>query len=53
MRALIRPSLGLGDLIPSGAIRLPTGMEALSGLQLFTGSASFTLIEMPRLWRSH
>lgn len=53
MRTRNRPSLGLGDLIPSGAIRFLTGMAALSGFMLMFWSASFTFIEMQRFWRSH
>lgn len=43
-------TLGLGDLAPVGAIRLLSGMEALTGLLLITWSASFTYLEMSRLW---
>lgn len=51
--AVVYTTLGLGDLVPSGAIRFLTGMEALSGFLLITWSASFTFIEMQRFWRSH
>lgn len=43
-------TLGFGDLAPVGAIRLMSGMEALMGLLLITWSASFTFLEMSRLW---
>lgn len=43
-------TLGFGDLAPVGAIRLVSGMEALIGLLLITWSASFTYLEMSRLW---
>ena len=43
-------TLGFGDLAPVGAIRLVSGMEALTGLLLITWSASFTYLEMSRLW---
>jgi hypothetical protein len=43
-------TLGIGDLAPVGAIRLVSGMEALTGLLLITWSASFTYLEMSRLW---
>jgi hypothetical protein len=43
-------TLGIGDLAPVGAIRLLSGMEALTGLLLITWSASFTYLEMSRLW---
>jgi hypothetical protein len=43
-------SLGYGDIVPSGALRLLAGMEALNGLLLIGWSASFTYISMVRLW---
>lgn len=44
-------TLGFGDLAPVGAIRLLAGLESLTGLLLITWSASFTYLEMSRLWR--
>ena len=44
-------TLGLGDIVPHGAIRMVTGIEALAGLVLVTWSASFTYLMMERLWR--
>jgi hypothetical protein len=49
--AVVYTTLGLGDLIPQGAIRFMTGTEALTGFLLITWSASFTFLEMQRLWR--
>jgi hypothetical protein len=49
--AVVYTTLGLGDLIPHGAIRFMTGTEALTGFLLITWSASFTFLEMQRLWR--
>jgi hypothetical protein len=43
-------TLGIGDLAPVGAVRLMTGMEALTGFLMVTWSASFTYLEMSRLW---
>jgi len=43
-------TLGFGDLTPMGAIRVLSGCEALTGLLLITWSASFTYLEMARLW---
>ncbi|AKM09443.1 potassium channel family protein [Croceicoccus naphthovorans] len=43
-------TLGLGDIVPHGAIRMVTGVEALTGLVLVTWSASFTYLMMERLW---
>ncbi|MGV8803863.1 MAG: ion channel [Polaromonas sp.] len=44
-------SLGFGDLIPTGPIRLLAGTEALNGLLLIGWSASFAYIAMERFWR--
>jgi len=49
--AVVYTTLGLGDLVPHGAIRFMTGTEALTGFLLITWSASFTFLEMERLWR--
>jgi Ion channel len=49
--AVVYTTLGLGDLIPHGAIRFLTGTEALTGFLLITWSASFTFLEMERLWK--
>jgi len=45
-------TLGLGDVIPTGAVRFVTGTEALTGFVLVTWSASFTFFEMERFWRT-
>lgn len=44
-------SLGLGDIFPTGGLRLITGIEALVGLLMITWSASFTFLYMQRFWR--
>ena len=44
-------TLGLGDIVPVGAIRFLTGTEALTGFVLITWSASFAFLEMQRFWR--
>ena len=43
-------TVGYGDLVPTGALRLLCGMEALSGFILITWSASFMFLEMQRYW---
>lgn len=43
-------TVGFGDLAPVGAIRLLAGSESLAGLMLITWSASFTYLEMSKLW---
>ena len=39
-------SLGLGDIFPTGALRLLAGLEVLTGLLLIGWSASFLYVEM-------
>jgi hypothetical protein len=43
-------SLGYGDIVPTGDLRLLAGMEALNGLLLIGWTASYTYISMARLW---
>lgn len=43
-------SLGYGDVVPGGALRLLAGVEALNGLLLIGWSASYTYIAMERFW---
>jgi hypothetical protein len=44
-------SLGIGDVYPTGGMRLLTGVEALVGLVMIGWSASYTYLVMERLWR--
>jgi len=46
-------SLGLGDIYPTGGLRLVTGAEALLGLLLIAWSASFAYLSMVDLWPLH
>lgn len=43
-------SLGYGDIVPGGAVRLLAGTEALNGLLLIGWSASYAYIAMERFW---
>jgi hypothetical protein len=43
-------SLGYGDVVPHGDLRLLAGMEALNGLLLIGWTASYTYLSMERLW---
>jgi len=43
-------TLGIGDLHPSGVMRLIAGVESLNGLVLIGWSASFTYLTMEELW---
>jgi 1-acyl-sn-glycerol-3-phosphate acyltransferase len=44
-------TLGLGDVVPMGAVRFLAGSEALTGFVLVTWSASFAFVEMQRFWK--
>lgn len=44
-------SLGYGDVVPGGDVRLLAGTEALNGLLLIGWSASYAYIAMERFWR--
>ncbi|MDX1485926.1 MAG: potassium channel family protein [Alphaproteobacteria bacterium] len=46
-------SLGLGDLYPTGALRLLTGAEALLGLAMIAWTGSFTYLAMEKFWTLH
>ena len=50
--AMVYTTVGFGDVLPTGAIRFMSGMEALTGLVMITWSASFTFLEMQRDWPS-
>ncbi len=50
--AVCYTTLGLGDIVPTGAIRFLVGTESLTGFVLITWSASFTFVEMERFWRT-
>lgn len=50
--AMVYTTVGFGDVLPTGAIRFMTGMEALTGLVMITWSASYTFLEMQRDWPS-
>ena len=43
-------SLGFGDIVPTGSLRLLAGFEALNGLLLIGWSASYIYISMERYW---
>lgn len=48
--ASVYTTLGFGDLVPTGGLRIMTGIESITGLVLITWSASFTFLEMQRRW---
>lgn len=43
-------SLGFGDVVPLGDLRMLTGAEVLNGLILIGWTASFTYLAMERFW---
>lgn len=49
--AMVYTTVGFGDLIPTGSLRMITATEAVAGLSLITWSASFTFLQMQRIWR--
>ena len=44
-------SLGFGDLLPVGPVRLLAGTETLNGLLLIGWTASYAYLAMERFWR--
>lgn len=50
MSAVTYSTLGYGDMIPLGPIRILYGTQSLVGFVLITWSASFTFLEMQRDW---
>lgn len=48
--AVIYSTLGLGDITPIGALRMITGVEALTGFILMGWTVSFTYIAMQKFW---
>lgn len=51
LSAVTFTTVGYGDLVAHGTIRLLVGSEALTGFVLITWSASFTYLEMQRYWK--
>lgn len=46
-------SLGFGDLIPFGSLRIMAAIESLVGLLMIAWSASFTYVTMEKFWGMH
>lgn len=51
--AMVYTTIGFGDLVPTGGVRLMTGMQGVTGLVLITWSASYTFLVMQRTWNLH
>jgi hypothetical protein len=43
-------TLGYGDVLPHGDLRLLAGLEALNGMLLIGWTASYTFLSMERFW---
>ncbi|MBB3764606.1 ion channel [Sphingomicrobium lutaoense] len=43
-------TLGIGDLIPTGGLRMISGLEALNGLIMVGWTASMTYLYMEKFW---
>ncbi len=50
--AMVYTTVGFGDLVPVGPLRMVTSGEALTGLSLITWSASFAFLQMQRVWET-
>lgn len=46
-------TLGFGDVVPHGGLRIIAGIESLTGLLMITWSASFTYVAMEKFWGMH
>lgn len=51
--AMTFTTVGFGDIFPLGPMRFLTGTEAISGLTFITWSASFTFMEMLKVWNNN
>ena len=49
--AVAYTTLGLGDIVPVGPMRILAGSQSLVGFVLITWSASFTFLEMQTYWK--
>jgi hypothetical protein len=48
--AMVYTTVGFGDIVPDGPVRLLVGAQAITGLVLITWTASYTFLEMQRFW---
>lgn len=51
LSAMTYSTVSFGDVSPDGPLRVVAGTEAIAGLMLIAWSASFTYLEMARLWQ--
>lgn len=45
-------TLGYGDIVPHGPLRLIVALESLTGFVMISWTASFTYLQMERFWGS-
>jgi ion channel len=50
LSSMVYTTVGFGDVVPVGAVRMLAAAEALTGLALITWSASYTFLAMQRFW---
>ena len=50
LSSMVYSTVGFGDLVPVGAMRMLTAAESLTGLSMITWSASFTFLAMQKFW---
>ena len=48
---VVYTTVGFGDLVPRGPLRILTSLEALTGALMVAWSASFTFLQMQRSWK--
>lgn len=48
--SVVYTTVGFGDLLPFGGVRMLSAAEGLAGLAMITWSASFTFLAMQRFW---
>ncbi len=48
--SVVYTTVGFGELLPVGGVRMLSAAEGLAGLAMITWSASFTFIAMKRFW---
>ncbi|SES81506.1 Ion channel [Nitrosomonas marina] len=48
--SVVYTTVGFGDLLPVGAVRMLSAAEGLVGLAMITWSASFTFLAMKHFW---
>ena len=50
LSSMVYATVGFGDVVPVGAMRMLSAAEALTGLAMITWSASFTFLAMQKFW---